>query len=235
MTAWILMATMTLGTVSTDPDEAVARGRQSLDRSWSGYPWYDAETDGVRPIRAPKPPRERSLSLPRWLASVLTWCIWILLISLLAFLTYLLVRAYLHGRGIRANARTEGDNSDAEQRRRIEALPFPVRAARLDLLAEARRYYEQGQYGEAIKYLFSHELVQLDKCRAVRLTRGKTNRQYLRELSRGRLAVLARPLEQPMFVFEDFFFGGHPIDRARFEACWSLLDEFDSRCKGETA
>ncbi|NLE39798.1 MAG: DUF4129 domain-containing protein [Pirellulaceae bacterium] len=235
MTALILMTTMMLGTVSTDPDEAVARGRESLDRYWSSYPWYDAKTDGVRPIGIPRPRSNYSFSLPDWLGSLLKWFIWILLVVLLAFLVYLLVQTYLRGRGIRGSTQTATDQGEAEQRRRIEALPFPVRAAQLDFLAEARRYYQEGQYGEAIKYLFSHELVQLDKCRAVRLTRGKTNRQYLRELSRGRLAVLSRPLEQTMLVFEDFFFGGHPVDRVRFETCWSLLSEFESHCKGETA
>ena len=71
------------------------------------------------------------------------------------------------------------DDGDAA---RIESLPFPVAAGRLDLLAEARRHYQAGNYGAAIVYLFSFQLVQLDKRQIIRLAKGKTNRQYLREV-----------------------------------------------------
>ncbi len=109
----------------------------------------------------------------------------------------------------------------------IESLPFEVPRPQSDLLAEAKRLYEQGAYAQAIVYLFSYQLVQLDQHQAIRLTRGKTNRQYLREL-------LARPdlggiLERTMVAFEDVFFGHHPLDRAGFERCWQRLDEFHQR------
>jgi hypothetical protein len=68
-----------------------------------------------------------------------------------------------------------------------------------------------------------------------RLTRGKTNRQYLRETSRRGRTGLVGLLEQTMLAFEDFFFGNHPIDRARFEACWARLGEFESQLKRQTA
>ena len=55
-------------------------------------------------------------------------------------------------------------------------------AGRLDLLAEARRHYQAGNYGAAIVYLFSFQLVQLDQRQIIRLAKGKTNRQYLREV-----------------------------------------------------
>ena len=64
---------------------------------------------------------------------------------------------------------------------RVEALPFHVRAASGDFLAEARRLYDAGHYSEAIVYLFSYQLVQLDKHHVIRLAKGKTNRQYVRE------------------------------------------------------
>ncbi len=78
-------------------------------------------------------------------------------------------------------------------------------AGRLDLLAEARRHYQAGNYGAAIVYLFSFQLVQLDKRQIIRLAKGKTNRQYLREV--GPRAALLRLVEQTMVAFEDVFFG----------------------------
>jgi hypothetical protein len=94
-----------------------------------------------------------------------------------------------------------------------------------DLLAEARRAYEQGNFGEAIIYLFSHQLLQMDRRHLIRLTKGKTNRQYLREI--GPRRTLRQLFEQTMVAFEDVFFGAHVLGRDRFEACWSQLNRFD--------
>jgi hypothetical protein len=161
--------------------------------------------------------------------------VWLLVAAVFAAIVYLLIRAFLNSDRFRRSQRNKSAKGNTDDQRRIEALPFPVLAARSDFLAEARRFYEQGEYGEAVKYLFSYELVQLDRHRVVRLTRGKTNRQYLRETSRRGRTGLVGLLEQTMLAFEDFFFGDHPIDRARFEACWARLGEFESQLKGQTA
>ncbi len=34
-------------------------------------------------------------------------------------------------------------------------------------------------------------------------------------------------MTQTVLVFEDAFFGDYELDRARFEACWNRLNEFD--------
>jgi hypothetical protein len=255
---------MGLMLAQTPPDEAVARGRQSLDHRWGGYPWYDPATDGVRRIDVSQPPAVRECSgcpsgrgkgdgparkgrsndwdwdgpdfgsLGTIILEIGKWFLWLALVAVFSAIVYLLVRAYLGGGRLRWARRRPPPKKDTDDERRIEALPFPVRAARSDFLAEARRCYEQGQYGEAVKYLFSYELVQLDKHHVVRLTRGKTNRQYLREVGRRGRAPLGSLLEQTMLAFEDFFFGNHAIDRTRFEACWSRLGEFETQLKGQT-
>ena len=93
---------------------------------------------------------------------------------------------------------------------------------RSNLLEEARRQYEAGNFAEAIIYLFSYQLVELDKSQLIRLAKGKTNRQYLREIgARPRLAAL---LNHTMIAFEDVFFGDHDLDRERFEKCWAERD-----------
>ena len=231
----LLYITMSLVLAQATPDEAVESGRDALDRRWSSYPWYDAEKDGVKPIEvsAPPAPREYSGDFSTGSMTLLKWLIWLLLITVVVVVVFLLLRAYFRDGNLRW-AKHAPKPGDDEHRRRIEALPFPVKATKLDFLSLARQLYEQGQYGEAVKYLFSYQLVQLDKHRIVRLTRGKTNRQYVREIVRRDRRPLAGLIEQTMLVFEDFFFGNHPIDRLRFEAVWSRLSEFETHVKGET-
>ncbi|MBN2476852.1 MAG: DUF4129 domain-containing protein [Pirellulales bacterium] len=233
---------------AADSQESIVAGREALDQWW-GHPWYDPATDGVRRLEIPEPVDWSWLRdwvpdlswIGDWIRSwwpswapgfgwpdtLLGWLAWSGLILALALTAYLLIRAYLRrrdrgvesGRG-RISARGD-DDSD-----RVEALPFPVQNARGNLLEEARRYYQQGDYAQAIVYLFSFQLVRLDKGQIIRLTTGKTNRQYLREV--GPRPALQRLLQQTMVAFEDVFFGNRPLDRPGFEACWSRLDEFES-------
>ena len=96
---------------------------------------------------------------------------------------YFLVQAFL-GRSRPGAAAAESDeDDDISDIDRVESLPVQLRRPTTHLLAEARRCYEEGNYGEAIVYLYSHQLVQLDKGQIIRLTKGKTNRQYLREVA----------------------------------------------------
>ena len=107
---------------------------------------------------------------------------------------------------------------------RIEKLSFQVQRPSHDLLSEARASYAAGNYAKAIVYLFSYQLVHLDRNHLVRLAKGKTNRQYLREVRAQ--ADIVRIVGETMTVFEDVLFGRHTIDRRQFEACWNRLDEF---------
>ena len=171
-----------------------------------------------------------------WPANLFEWFCWLAIAALFAFLVYVAYRFWKVKERRRAgeeDAPTEEEDAEAAHARRTEALPAPVARSRSDLLAEARRNYDEGRYNEAIIYLFSHELVELDKHRLVRMIKGKTNREYLAELA-ARLALRGL-LEQTMVVFEDVFFGNYTIDRTRFESCWSRLDEFDALAAEGTA
>jgi hypothetical protein len=221
-------------------DTGIEAGRQAL-RGHARFPWYDAENDAlrrvdVRPPRdtaqhrrsqwqaAPAAPKSPSFGTD-WsgLRAVVETLLWLGLIAVLGVLIYLLVRTYLHSHAAPDVAEVSERETKAETDL-IESLPFHVPRPQGDLLAEARRLYEQGAYAQAVVYLFSYQLVQLDRHQAIRLTRGKTNRQYLRELrSRPDLGGI---LERTMVAFEDVFFGHHPLDRAGFERCWQRLDEF---------
>jgi hypothetical protein len=222
-----------------EQDPSVEAARRALDKwQWPPrYPWYDSAHDAVARIDVSEPWYAKwNLDWLRdWFdfggfrlfsMSSFQWVAWIAIALLIGLVVYLLIRAYRRGESPATAGRARAGTSDAaDDRRRVEALPLDGRK-RSDFLTEAARYYEQGNYAEAIIYLFSHQLVELDKHELIHLTKGKTNRQYLRELSR-RLS-LRRLMEQTTIAFEDVFFGNHPLDRARFESCWSRLDEFNT-------
>jgi hypothetical protein len=239
--AMLLVVAPLAGPVFADWDDqaAVDAARDSLDRR-GDYPWYDPAADGIQrvDVRPPEDLASHRNSTWEWQEAnaptgggglwQLIWGVLKvlslgLIICLLLAVSAALARAFLRkefrpetGGGERGRDRTHED--------RIESLPFQVDRNVTDFLSEARRQYEAGQYGQAIVYLFSYQLVRLDQHRAIRLARGKTNRQYLSELRDQ--PNLRTALERTMVVFEEVFFGHHPLDRQGFELCWSSLDDF---------
>lgn len=227
----------------TPENDPVELGREALAGS-GRFPWYDRRQDDVRRLNAvprkPVPNRgDKWASQPAspaatttspgwnfdWFGPVLQWTgltVLVLLLGLIAYLvaTSLLSEEVSESAALRKIVETRRDAD------RVEALPFHVRAASGDFLAEARRLYQAGQYSEAIVYLFSWELVQLDKHHVIRLTKGKTNRQYLRE-ARHRPS-LAAVLNQTMLAFEDAFFGRKVLSREAFEQAWSQVTGFQA-------
>ena len=209
---------------AAEADVSVTAGRDAL-RRWPNYPWYDAQRDDVQPVKVETPAAASEGSADRFsaLGALVRLLAWMLLAMLLGVLAFLLLRAFLNRQPEESPAPHVPDDGDAA---RIESLPFPVATGHLDLLAEARRHYEAGNYGAAIVYLFSFQLVELDKRQIIRLSKGKTNRQYLREV--GARAALQRLVEQTMVTFEDVFFGDRMLLRGRFESCWTRLEEFET-------
>jgi len=158
--------------------------------------------------------------------TLLQWVTWSVIALVLGAMIFLLVRAFRErGKGAGGSALGISKSGADEDSRRVEALPLATVRRQADLVAEAEQEYRLGNYGQAIIYLFSYQLLQLDKRQLIHLSRGKTNRQYLRELSSRK--ALRRLVEQTMVVFEEAFFGQHTIDRCRFESCWTQLNEFE--------
>jgi uncharacterized protein DUF4129 len=226
-------------TQSAPGDEAIERGRRALGDS-PNFPWYDAEQDAIQRIDVRPPqdlaarkskwqPSARSVTWPAWLSWTIQIICWVLLSLVVLGLIFALTRALLISTGNWRSGRAPADaenplHGDID---RIEALPFQLKLPQTDLLAQARRHYEAGEYGQAIIYLYSYQLIQLDRHQLIRLTKGKTNRQYLREVRPRR--ELRDLLSRSMIAFEDVFFGHHQLDRDRFESCWRRLDEFHER------
>jgi hypothetical protein len=222
-------------------DNPVELGREALSGSGK-FPWYDRREDDVRRINTvPRQPLadrgDKWASQPATpvataagpridrLGPVLQWIGLSVLVILLGVIAYLIATTFLTEEVSESSAvrRVVETRRDAD---RVEALPFQLRAAGGDFLAEAGRLYEAGQFSQAIVYLYSWQLVQLDKHHVLRLTKGKTNRQYLRETRRR--PSLAATLEQTMLAFEDAFFGRKTLSREEFEACWQRLDDFQA-------
>jgi hypothetical protein len=247
-TAYLLLACLTVAAPPGDPEESVHAGREALDRWVWDYPWYDSQNDAVRRVRISPPWHLRWEWLLQGIAdffewfrdlfrfswggtgsgiwSWLQWMVRALMVALLILLVFLILRLRRwRGQGEWGAKETESERD--EHKRRVEALPSGVAPKRGDFLDAARECYQDGRYREAIVYLFSYQLVRLDKSQLIRLAKGKTNRQYLREL--GPRGTLRRLLEHTMVTFEEVFFGNYAIDRARFESVWSRLDEFEAQ------
>jgi hypothetical protein len=221
-----------------ETDAAVQDARDSLGSSGT-FPWYDRQADAPRPLRLktveddsenrasdwnPSAPTIRTMPNISWLGRILSIMGLTALVALLVLAVVFITRAFLSGEVTEAaGSKVVETGQDVDH---VEHLPFQLRKPTGDFLSEARRLYEAGDYSQAILYLYSHFLVQLDKQHVIRLAKGKTNRQYLRE-TRPR-AVLHQILEITMVSFEDVFFGHHKISREQFETSWSRLAEFET-------
>ena len=223
--------------------------------SSKAYPWYDAETDGTRSLEMKERPDARSsnrenipLRKPRakskkapapaagggaggggggaggaFIAgiSALTWTI---LIALMLLLVAVLIWAML-----RMNSQPALEDEVAPTRSMAESikqLPFQLDSPTGDFRQQAHAAYAAGDYQRAMNYLFSHVLVTLDQKGLIRLRRGKTNRQYLRELRSHQ--SIANYYQYVMVPFEASFFGDHELSKSEFETCWNRLDTFQS-------
>ena len=219
-----------------DPVTANETAKEKLAERGSNFKklnnWYDSSEDQLRRIELVepeyKPQRRYNEGDFSALKSFFVYAIWTIIgLALLAL-------AWFLGRGLLGFLRTEDIKADlgvlAEEKRRIEALPLEGRRSDVPFLDMARKLYEQGNYAEAIVYYFSHQLIELDRRKCIRLTRGKTNRQYEFELRHR--AELQDIYNKTMIVFEESYFGNQPPDRARFESCWLLQDRFRSLLEG---
>ena len=217
---WMAVIAVVLANVpmlaAIDQDEAVSAGADALD-SWWDYPWYDDQTDGIRRVEL-KAKAQQPTQAPSGGSSDFDWLGWLLIGLLAVAVLVMIIRVYLNRDSRPAGDGRAGAVGSAASVDRLEELPFQLEPPTDDMLSAARRAYEQEDYGRAMILLYSHQLLELDKRDAIRLTKGKTNRQYLRELQRR--SDLAALLATSMVAFEDVFFGGHSLSRERFEICW---------------
>jgi hypothetical protein len=240
----LLLLFASTGLLHAEEIDPIESGRKAL-RDSANYPWYDRDSDGLRDLHAkakasddtdtrkhgweidvPPPPT----SSTRWnwnyptFWQMMQYAAMALLVALVVVLVFLLIRYFIKEEDLGSPDSALSFEDRQAEIDRVEQLPFVVRRPGGDLLGEARKLYDQGSYGEAIVYLYSYQLVQLDRHQVIHLAKGKTNRQYLREIRE--LPTLRGLLQGTMIAFEDVFFGHHDLDRQRFDEFWQRLDEF---------
>lgn len=226
--------------------EVLAESMEAAQRALRGgrLPWYERETDELRPMAPGAPPSGAhhrdsnwvpkpstpSNWQPRWRwrgwSRTLRGTGWVILTAITIALIVALVWAYRRSDVLlqRTRRRTGQSQESPDITAAFENLPFVLDADRPDLLAEARYRYEQRDFRRAVILLFSYQLIQLDQRQRIRLAKGKTNRQYLREL-RGD-AELQQIVQETMQLFEQTYFGGQSPTAGEFERCWRQLDAF---------
>ena len=129
--------------------------------------------------------------------------------------------------------RSASDRADLQTLKRIEELPAELRRTDVDLLSEAERLMNLGQLDEAIKCLFGHQLLLLDRRGFLRLSRGKTNGRYVIETRRDS-AESASLLKATVNAFEASYFGRHPPTTDGFHQLWQDNKRLEMLTRRET-
>jgi hypothetical protein len=242
LAVWLIAAMPLMADELTDAEASEAA--QQVLGGRSRYPFYDRAKDDVRQLNVvparhndsanrrtdwegeSATPTQQTRTAPTMGGSMLGGLLQVVgltvLVLLLLLLAWFIARTFLKSELTETKVSKVVETSREVDR--VEKLPFQLRKSAGDFLSEARRLYEAGSYSEAIVYLYSHLLVELDKHHVIRLAKGKTNRQYSRE-TRAR-PLLKETFDQTMVAFEDVFFGHHDLSKEAFEACWRRLDEF---------
>ncbi|MCF7961236.1 MAG: hypothetical protein K9M08_10880 [Pirellula sp.] len=238
-------------------DETVAKNvamENDLVRKSTHPVWFDAKTGNITPVAARKneidvSDRHSSVATPEprtnsawwdslWgsLSIVFSWLFegWLTILGvflvLLALVAGFLVwRHGSKGGGFFRSREAKDLLAHEREKAKIQDLPFEIEQTAIGLLGQAAKLRAAGDYSKAIVYLFSHVLVEMDGARCIRLTRGKTNRTYLREL-RGR-EMLKSFTNQLVQAFEFAFFGKHQLSQESFEAIWQQLPVFEENLK----
>lgn len=217
----------------------------------SSFPWYDRESDSIRKLTlSPKstddyapPDRNRStirirpqvpnvtVNVPRgWsLGPFFNWVGIALLVAVCAALIWVIGTRFL-GQEVRESKVTKVVQA-VRKADQVEKLPLNLLITEPggDFLTMARKFMQSNEFSKAIVYLYAHELLSLDEQHLIRLAKGKTNRQYLRELRPQ--PSLQQLVEDTVLLFEDAFFGKKSISEGQFMVCWNQLSQFEALTK----
>jgi len=199
--------------------------RKVFDRQF--FPWYDSLKREFVPILENTPPEAPAEPPDLAGGSLFTpgpvffgIVLGIIVIGLILFL----IR--FDWSGLKNDEPPEPETKIDIETEKIAALPLAVRG-KGDLLSQAEQFAAGGQWGDAITYYHSWQLLRLDKAGHIELQSGKTNRSYLGELS-GAPTDLRETFRQSTRLFEDAFYGRLTIDEVAFDAVWKNRSYFVS-------
>lgn len=239
--------------------DADLRGKQAFQEQGE-IPWYDRETDSIRfrelpdnsvapqqnPNRGGQQAQQRQGPQQQrgggsglggggaiaggGVAAVFFW-----IFIAFVFLLFIggLIWAFLKIESKEKSPVTETKIEGPAKESGVERLPFQINKPFGDLLSAAREYFNKGDYRNAMIHLYSHVLVSLDERGLIRLTRGKTNRQYLNEIRRH--GPVADYLESCMIPFEEAFFGARDPMQSTVSECFNQFDQFKNSLSQTTA
>ena len=207
-------------------------GLESLKRQ--SLPWYDAQSEQIKPVELAERDEPRSglrgtiakkkkskKSQTNWFedlfkdwdlywsegfATFVYWLLWIVLGIAFTILIVWVVRNV----DVRQPLSREETESDRTRAQSVAQLPFQIDTGDEDFRSLAAKAFQANDYRQAIIWLFSHVLVSLDQKNLIRLKKGKTNRQYLRELADDR--HLSDYYTDVMLPFEATFFGDKDLN-----------------------
>lgn len=108
---------------------------------------------------------------------------------------------------------------DEQTKQRIAELPAELRPTNASPRSELERLMQSGDFDLAVISLYGHQLLMLDRVGWLRLSRWKTNNEYLRETRHSDPAV-GEQLGATVDAFERSYFGKHSLTRAQFDRLW---------------
>lgn len=108
---------------------------------------------------------------------------------------------------------------DEQTKQRIAELPAELRETDVNPRTELERLMQRGDFDRAIIFLYGHQLLLLDRAGCLRLSRWKTNSQYVRE-TRSIDPSSSELLGRTVDAFERSYFGRHALTRSQFDILW---------------
>ena len=206
------------------------------------FPWYDADTDQLRPVWGPNVSWLKAIGkyirsifdrLGKFLDSLSLGPLppisgdfvgtAVLLSVLSAFLVGVFILWLRRKGGWLVPGPAQESVSTAA---RVSALPEGLRASDGDPWAEAQRRRAAGDLAGAVICLFAHQLLTLDQIGLIRLAPGRTGRHYVKGIHD---AGLIDSLTATLGLFEDVYYGRRVPSPVAFEAVWKRAEAFNER------
>ena len=233
-----------IGVQGTDDKSALRRGTSSI--------WADVDTEGARfdgsplsrsdvedrskwvyfPRQNAPTPTSPTTATPTYssnsleiLGEILYYTFWtVVVLALIGPAVWLVYKQdfFLLFKRRHKNKTTE---DIAAQLAKISDLPIDIESPISGLKAQAELLRNRGDYSKAIVYLFGYLLVELDSNGCLQLAKGKTNYQYLREVSNH--PEIRRHLRKVVQLFEEAYFGRRTLTQEQFDSVWYTLPEFE--------
>lgn len=218
--------------------EATARAAQKAVVK-QRFPWYDAGSDGFRPVvgtsmetgtrRSESTARESAwdFSLPEFtaLGTVAKGGMIVLLLAAVAAVAWVVLR---HGFDPVVNEEIESPAAAAVfNDEHLETLPVQARADVDNLLPLIEARLAAGDHAAAAILYHAWQLVELHRGGVIELAQGKTNRRYAADVA-ARAPLLADLFRHTARLSERARFGRLPVSAEAFDEVWSQRHRIDS-------